>query len=133
MSNFGEEFYDQRSLGINKNKLNQINLDSDDTLKLTTNPNKYKNNNKNTNEDYKKITTQFPFLKNLPHIFSIIFFIFLVLIFLNFSQNFYQFCLKNPKLKSLSEKRLKIKYISEFFSESNTFSKVNFLYKIIKL
>lgn len=111
MSNFGEEFYDQQSLA------------SDDTLRLTTNP-KNKKNNKNINEDSKKISTEFAFLKNLPHIFSTLFFIFLVLICLNFSQNFYQYCLKNPKLKSLYENRLKIKYISEIFSESDTFSKV---------
>jgi len=99
-------------------------IESEDTLQLT----KKANNNKISNQiNDKKTSTEFPLLKNMPYFFAALMLIFLTVVFMNFSQSFYQFCLQNPKLSTYSKNRLNIKYVSSVFAEMDTLSKFVFL------
>jgi hypothetical protein len=72
----------------------------------------------------KKDSIDFPLIKNLPIIFVGLMLILLIVVILSFVPLYYNYCLKNPKLKSFAENKMKIKNITNLFSDIDTLTKV---------
>jgi hypothetical protein len=80
----------------------------------------------NINQNGKKDSIDFPLMKNLANIFVGLMLILLIVVILTFIPLYSNYCLKNSKLKTFNDNKIKIKNIPNIFTDIDTLSKVLF-------